>query len=132
MTSASELGRLIRQARLRRGLSLRAFARQVGKSPAYIVALERAPSTPGVSEETLLAIADRLHLEPDRLLATAAKFPATTIPRSPTEIALYRLIKKLSTERQEELRRQLEAETTELPVGGDESEHEHDRGEPDA
>ena len=82
------------------------------KSPAYIAELERAPSPPDISEATLLAIADRLHLEPDRLFAIAATFPSTTIPKSPTEIALYRLIKKLSTERQEELRSQLETELT--------------------
>ena len=69
---------------------------------------------PGTSEATLLAIADQLNLEPDLLLAMAAKFPANTIPESPTEIALYRLIKRLSTERQEELRSQLEAEVAEL------------------
>ena len=114
MTTASPLGRLIRAARQRQGLSLRAFARQIGKSPAYIVELERAPLTPGVSEGTLLAIADQLSLEPDELLAMAAKFPATTIPESPTEIALYRLIKRLPKERQEELKSQLETEVAEF------------------
>lgn len=101
---------MLRDARQRRRFSLRALARQLGKSPAYLVQLERAPIVPGVSEDTLIAIADQLDLDRDQVLAAAAKFPAITIPESSTEIALYRLIKKLPTTRQEQLRRQLETE----------------------
>ena len=49
----------------------------------------------------------------DLLLTMAAKIPANMVPTSPTEFALYRLIKGLSPERQERFRAQLESEVAE-------------------
>ena len=121
MIEPSQLGRLIRKTRQRQGFSLRAFARAIGKSPAYIVKLETASSLPSISEDTLAAIAKQLALDRDQLLVLAAKFPAATIPKSQTEIALYRLIKELPTDYQEQLRAQLEAnpEETSSPKRSD-------------
>lgn len=107
---ASKLGGLIRKTRLARSLGLRELARRIGKSPAYLVSLERAAELPGVSEDTLKNIASELGLELDVLLALSQKTPHLLIPRSPTQIALYRLIKELPEARQEEMRKQLEAE----------------------
>ena len=109
----SQLGRLIRETRQHRGLSLRALARSIEKSPAYIVALETSPLVPGIAEETIIAIGTQLDLDPDLLLTMATKMPAEMIPTSPTELALYRLIKGLSPERQERLRAQLKSEVAE-------------------
>jgi transcriptional regulator with XRE-family HTH domain len=105
---SSKLGKLITEARLARSLSLRELARRIGKSPAYLVSLEQAGESPGASEDTLTALAVELELDRDVLLALAQKTPKDLVPRSPTQIALYRLIRDLPFGKQEELRRQLE------------------------
>jgi transcriptional regulator with XRE-family HTH domain len=107
---ASRLGKLIAEARLAQALSLRELARRIGKSPAYLVSLEQAEESPGASENTLKALASELGLDRDVLLALAQKTPKDLVPRSPTHIALYRLIRDLPAGKQEELRRQLERE----------------------
>ena len=99
---------MITEARQARKFSLRELARRIGKSPAYLVSLEQAGESPGASEDTLRTLASELGLHIDVLLASAQKTPQDLAPRSPTQIALYRLIRDLSVERQEELRRQLE------------------------
>ena len=106
----SKLGKLIRDTRQAKSLGLREFARRIGKSPAYLVSLERAEELPGVSEDTLVAVAEALELERDVVLSLARKTPQELTPRSPTQMALYRLIKELPSNRQEELRKQLEKE----------------------
>lgn len=107
---ASKLGNLIRKTRLAQSVGLRELARRIGKSPAYLVSLERAEELPGASEDTLKNIASELGLELDVLLALSEKTPHLLIPRSPTQVALYRLIKELPVARQEEVRKQLDAE----------------------
>lgn len=107
---ASKLGKLIRETRLAQSVGLRELARRIGKSPAYLVSLERAEELPGASEDTLRTIASELGLEPDVLLALSRKTPHALAPRSPTQIALYRLIAALPAARQEEVRKELEAE----------------------
>lgn len=91
-------------------MGLRELARKIGKSPAYVVSLERSESSPSVSEETLRSLASELGLELDLLLASVKKTPQELAPRSPTQVALYRLIRYLPSRRQEELREQLERE----------------------
>ncbi len=107
---ASKLGSKIRSTRLQRKMGLRQLARRIGKSPAYIVELERSKAVPGVSEETLEAIARELALDLDVLLPLAAKTPRELTPKSATEVALYRLVGQLPQDRQEALKAELEAE----------------------
>ena len=106
----SKLGSFIRQTRQAQNMSLRELARRVDKSPAYIVSLERSEVSPGVAEATLMAIAGHLGIDPDALLTLASKIPEELIPRTATEVALYRLIRDLPSERQDELKVQLESE----------------------
>lgn len=106
----SDFGQILRKTRHSRGLGLREFARRVGKSPAYIVSLEQSDALPGISEETVSSIAAALELDVDRLMAVAEKTPYDLRPESEEEIALFRLIKKLSAQRKRRLRQQLEAE----------------------
>jgi len=114
---ASKLGKLIRETRLAQSVGLRELARRIGKSPAYLVSLERAEELPGVSEDTLATIASELGLEPDVLFALARKTPHELAPRSATQIALYRLIEALPVARQEEVRKQLEIEVKSTKAG---------------
>lgn len=104
----SKLGKLIRSTRHAKNISLRELARRIGKSPAYIVSLELAEDQPGVSEDTLSAISSELGLDLDQLLALARKVPQKLGPLSPTQVALYRLIKDLSPSEQEDLKKDLE------------------------
>jgi transcriptional regulator with XRE-family HTH domain len=106
---ASSLGTEIRRARLKAGIGLRELARRIEKSPAYLVLLERADESPGVTEETLAAIAAELSLSRDVLMTLASKVPAEVKPKTPLEVELYRRVRQLSVERQEAL---LEALTT--------------------
>lgn len=105
---ASKLGDLIRRTRQQRSIGLRELARLVERSPAYLVSLEKSDVPPGVAEETLVRIANALELEADELLALARKIPAAAKPRTPTQIALYRLVQELSPKGQEQLKQQLE------------------------
>jgi transcriptional regulator with XRE-family HTH domain len=108
---ASSLGREIRRARLKAGIGLRELARRIEKSPAYVVALERAEELPGVTEETLAAIAGELSLSPDLLMTLASKVPAEVKPKTPLEVELYRRVRQLPVERQQALLEALNAET---------------------
>ena len=120
---ASKLGKLLRERRQRVGISLRELARRIEKSPAYLVSLERADTPPGATEGTLAALAKNLELEVDEVFTAAGKTPVAVVPQTSTELALYRLIRRLSPDRQEELRGQLEWEVT-----GDrrpEKDHDH-------
>jgi transcriptional regulator with XRE-family HTH domain len=107
---ASKLGKIIKDARRDRSLGLRELARRIGKSPAYVVSLERSEGLPSVSEDTLQSLASELGLDIDLLLASVQKTPQELAPRSPTQIALYRLIRDLPPGRQEELKKQLATE----------------------
>jgi transcriptional regulator with XRE-family HTH domain len=107
---ASSLGKEIRRARLKAGIGLRELARRIEKSPAYVVALERAEESPGVTEETLAAIAAELSLNPDVLMTLASKVPAEVKPKTPLEVELYRRVRQLPVERQQALLEALKTE----------------------
>lgn len=107
---ASSLGDEIRRARLKAGIGLRELARRIEKSPAYVVALERAEESPGVTEETLVAIAAELSLSPDVLMTLASKVPAEVKPKSALEIELYRMVRQLPVDRQRALLAALNAD----------------------
>jgi transcriptional regulator with XRE-family HTH domain len=119
---ASSLGQEIRRARLRAGIGLRELARRIEKSPAYLVALERAEEAPGVTEETLAAIAAELSLSPDVLMTLASKVPAEVKPKTPLEVELYRRVRQLSVERQQALLEALNA------AEGDVGDARHEEG----
>jgi len=103
----SELGHLISTTRKAQGLGLRALAREIGKSPSFLVMIEKNDPRPGVAEETLRRIADVLDLDPDRLVTLAGKTPHDVVPDDELEVALYRLVKQLSPERKRRLLHQL-------------------------
>src|SRR2546430_6576998 len=65
------VGTLIRQGRQRRGLSLRALARQVGVSASMLSQVETGRTRPSVS--TIYAIATELGLSIDALLSDDAR-----------------------------------------------------------
>jgi transcriptional regulator with XRE-family HTH domain len=104
----SELGRLIASTRKARGLGLRALARKVGRSPSFLVMIEKADPAPGVAEETLRRIAAALDLDADRLVTLAGKTPDDVVPADEVEVAIYRLVKRLPADRRLRLLRQLE------------------------
>ena len=114
---ASKLGKELRRARLKAGIGLRELARRIGKSPAYVVALERAEESPGVTEETLTSIATELSLSPDVLMTLASKVPAEVKPKTALEVELYRRVRQLPVERQRAL-----LETLKAVDGGTENE----------
>ncbi|WP_037640267.1 helix-turn-helix domain-containing protein [Streptomyces bicolor] len=75
------VGARIRQARLERGTSLRALAREIGVSASLISQIENGKSQPSVS--TLYAITTALGISVESLFdagETAAASPATTAP----------------------------------------------------
>jgi len=88
---------------MKAGVGLRELARRIEKSPAYLVALERADESPGITEETLVAIAVELSLNPDVLMTLASKVPAEVKPKTPLEVELYRRVRQLPVDRQEAL-----------------------------
>ena len=100
------------------GLGLRELARRIDKSPAYLVSLERAEDPPGATEETLLAITTELGLDADEVLALAGRLPAAATPRSGTELAILRLVLRLSADRQQELLGLLQEEVHGSELGG--------------
>ena len=75
--SFGALIRGLREKRLKtdRGFSLRRFAATIGVSPTYLCKIER-DEFPPPSEERIVAIADALGENPDRLLALAGKVPS--------------------------------------------------------
>src|ERR687886_47386 len=93
----AEFAELLRQARLRRGLSQRALARASHINPAIVSRLEsgdRGPSGP----EQVRALAAALALEPaqaDALLASAGFWPQSLLdlgPADPTLLAVAQLL----------------------------------------
>ena len=107
---SSKIGKLIKVTRKAKGLGLRELARRIGKSPAYLVSLEREDQSPGTSDDTLQSLATELGLDPDALHAAVQRTPEKSAPKSPTQVALYRLIGALPQNRQIELKEQLETE----------------------
>lgn len=104
----SELGEFIASARKERGVGLRALAREIRRSPSFLVMIEKNDPPPGVAEETLRRIARALDLNPDHLITLAGKIPDDVVPNDELEVAIYRLVKQLSPEAKRSLRSQLE------------------------
>ena len=105
---ASRLGKLILQERQRHGLTLRGLAREIGKSPAFVVMLQKGDPAPAVAEQTLMRVAEVLDLPADRLIILAGKTPSDVAPADEVEVALFRAIKGLPNREKAQLLAKLE------------------------
>ncbi len=76
--SAAELGAVIRSRREQLGISLRAFARQCGLSPAHVSKVERGLASPSVG--TLSRIVQELGLDGSDLFGTASAPTGASAP----------------------------------------------------
>lgn len=99
----SELGNLIRERRRELEIGLRELAREIDKSPSFLVGLETGEGKPSASASTLRQIAHALNLPADRLITLAGKVPDDAAPEDEVEAALFRRMKSLSEERKREL-----------------------------
>lgn len=99
----SELGKFIRASREDQGIGLRELAREIDKSPSFLVGLETGEGKPSASEGTLRRIASVLGLSPDRLITLAGKVPADAAPEDEVEAELFRQMKNLPDEKKREL-----------------------------
>lgn len=95
----STLGELIALERKRHGVSLRGLARRIGKSPSFLVMLEKEDPAPAVAEDTLIRLATVLDVSPDHLITLAGKTPSDVTPDDELEVQLFREIKRLSKRR---------------------------------
>ena len=72
MSGRSEtLGEMIREARVRKEMSLRAFAAKLGKTPSYFSDIENDKRVP--AEDVLRQMAQTLDLDFDALMARAGR-----------------------------------------------------------
>ena len=101
----SQFGKTIRSRRQEIGLSLRGLARAIGKSPSFIVEIERSERLPAISEDTLREVANAIQVEPDLLIVLAGKTPTDVTPKSVGEVELYRMIRGLPADEQEQVKR---------------------------
>lgn len=99
----SPLGELIAAERKRHGVSLRGLARRIGKSPSFLVMLEKEDPAPAVAEETLVRLATVLDVSSDHLITLAGKTPSDVTPDDQLEVELFREIKRLSKSRKRRL-----------------------------
>lgn len=95
------LGDLLRHARVAADLGLRDLAKQLDMSPSYLSDIENDRRVP--SEDVLRALASRLTLDADTLLAMAGRFGEETdryMKQHPAAGVLFRRIsaKNLSNE----------------------------------
>jgi len=116
----SGFGKTVRELRVKRGLGLRRFARQLGISPTYLSKIERGDFPPP-AEAKVVAIADALGADRDVFLAMAGRVAsdlAAVIRQHPRELGRFlRLAQHLSSHQISHL-----AETARLELlGGGES-----------
>jgi len=87
----SGFGKTVRVLRLRRGIGLRTFARQLGISPTYLSKIERGDFPPP-AEDKVVSIADALGEDRDVMLALAGRVAsdlAAIIRRHPRELGSF-------------------------------------------
>lgn len=90
------LGAYIRQARVRRRVTLRRLAGQLGITPSYLSDIENDRRVP--AQRVLEEISRLLELDPDELLARAGRMDPQTreyLRRSPAALRLLRKIAAL-------------------------------------
>ena len=104
---APRLGPTIRKLREAREISLRDFARKVGKSPTYISFMEREELKTPPREDVIRSIARELEADEDELLAMAGRISkdlSDTIVKRPKEMAAFlRVARDLSADDIEKL-----------------------------
>ena len=71
----SKLGRLIREARRSRGLSLCGLARRVGASSSYLCRIENGDPSRLPSVRLLVRLSATLELDPDGVFIAAGRLP---------------------------------------------------------
>lgn len=69
-----QFGKMVKQARIEKGVGLRELARQLSCSPTYVSRIENG-DLESCSEELLVRWARFLGLDPDHLLAVAGRIP---------------------------------------------------------
>jgi len=82
-------GKLVRNARERRDMTLTELARQVDVSIAYLSRIERDRENPP-PDRLVTALAKALDLAPDNLFAAAHRLPPDMRARTEHVIAVYR------------------------------------------
>jgi transcriptional regulator with XRE-family HTH domain len=102
----SKLGEFIRSTRMAKDISLREFARMIGKSPAFVTELE-CDEMPSVSEDTLKKVAEELQIDHARLFVLAERTPRELAPGTDVEYALYRKVKGMAVAEQERFLKEL-------------------------
>jgi transcriptional regulator with XRE-family HTH domain len=100
---SSPLGKRVQDRRKELGLSIRALAERISKSPTFIVLLEKEPTPPSSTDEVLDGLALALSLPVDELFALARRLPKAVSPRSAEEVALFRSVQSLSAEDKKKL-----------------------------
>lgn len=107
-TEWQTLGDIIREARMKAGIRLRALAFDLSLTPSYVSDIENNRRVP--SEEVLQSIAEKLKLDFDHLMALAGRFGESAeryMKRHPTAGVLFRRISE-SNLREEDLHRLLD------------------------
>ena len=102
----SKLGEFIRATRMAQDVSLREFAKRIGKSPAFVTELE-CDDMPSVSEETLKRVAKELKIDAGRLFVLAERTPRELAPGTEVEYALYRKVKAMGVAEQKRFLKKL-------------------------
>ncbi|MBU6516194.1 MAG: helix-turn-helix domain-containing protein [Acidobacteriota bacterium] len=83
----AEVGALLRLARVRRGISLRGLAAEIGVSPSLISQVETGKTQPSVS--TLYALSNFLGISMDDLLGNGTTSGEGTVPVNPSETSTH-------------------------------------------
>lgn len=73
------LGKLLRTSRLELGIGLRELAMRVGISPTYLSRIETNDEKSPPSEVVLMALAQEIQIDPDRLIMIAGRVPADVV-----------------------------------------------------
>jgi transcriptional regulator with XRE-family HTH domain len=82
-------GEVIYEYRARKGLTLREFAKKLGKSPAFISMMEDNKNVGTAKEETLNKIAEILSINKKELFRLAEKVPRKDLQRSKYNALIY-------------------------------------------
>ncbi len=107
---SNQFGKVLREKRMAKGISLRKFAERVGVSATYLSQVEQGNVLPPTADR-VQRMAEMLGENPDELIALAGRVPEdlpAIIHEEPTEIPqLLREARGLSAEQLRELRGQI-------------------------
>lgn len=106
MGKKETFGRMLRRLREEAGISLRAFAVMVDRTPTYISKIEREELDPP-AEEVIIQMARILKQDADEMIALAGRIPSDLpdiILKQPKEMTLMlRTAKRLTPEQLQEI-----------------------------